>query len=118
MRFLLITAVMAAGLLAIPAVAQACSCLPPTEASVTAKADVAVGGTVLRTWRVGGLMTGRRYATIRVNRIYKGRVPRVIQVETRTNSAACGVNFEIGRSYRFGASARGRNYSTGLCSLF
>jgi hypothetical protein len=102
----------------VPVPVMACSCRPPTLASVKALSDVALEGRVLKTWVVGSEISGRRYATIRVTSTIKGRLPRIIRVVTRTDSAACGVNFEVGQRVRFGASVEGRNYSTGLCSQF
>jgi hypothetical protein len=98
--------------------AQACSCRQPTLASVSANSDVVLSGTVLAVRRVGHSQFGRLFATIRVGKIYKGRLPSTITVETRGNSAACGVNFKAGQQVRFGASSNGRNYATGLCSMF
>jgi hypothetical protein len=115
MKVLFGAILLSAAFLAQPAFA--CSCLPPTEASVLADADVALEGTVLRVRRVGGV-NGKLFATIRVTRALKGKLPRRVIVETNGNSAACGVGFERGQSVRFGAAKSGRNYSTGLCSQF
>jgi hypothetical protein len=97
--------------------AAACSCRPPTEASVLASSDVALQGRVTRVSKVGG-ETGRVFAVIRVEKSLKGRLPRVITVETRASSAACGIAFRPGERVRLGADRKGRNYASGLCSLF
>jgi hypothetical protein len=97
--------------------AHACSCIPPTEANVLASADVALEGVVTRVRRVGGV-NGKVFATIRVTRPLKGKLPRRIIVETAGDSAACGVDFRRGEAVRFGASKDGRNYGTGICSQF
>jgi hypothetical protein len=109
-----------AGLLvfSLPSVASACSCRQPSLASVSANSDVVISGTVVQVRRVGRTQSGRVYATIRVGKVYKGRVPKLMTVETRGSSAACGVGFAVGQTVRFGANQGERNYMTGLCSQF
>jgi hypothetical protein len=111
-------AVIALATMAFDAPAAACKCIAPTEANVLSNATIGVEGEVIGLKRVGGRNAGRLYATIRVARVLKGRVPRTIIVETRGNSAACGVDFQMGQTYRFGASSAGRNYSVSACSVF
>jgi hypothetical protein len=117
MRFFVFSTLLATALVTSSG-AMACSCRSVTEASVKARSDVALEGRVLKTWVIGGEVSGRRYATIRVTNRIKGRLPRTIRVVMRTDSAACGVNFEVGQIVRLGATIEGRNYSTNLCSQF
>ena len=98
--------------------AWACKCLQPTEASVTASSDIALEGTVLKLRRVGNAGSGKIFATLRVNKAIKGKLPRTITVQTNMSPAACGISFTQGQSIRLGASRTGRNYSAGLCSVF
>jgi hypothetical protein len=112
------SAVVIAALAGFAQAAFACSCRQPTEASITANSEVVLSGTVVSVRRVGHSQFGRLFATVRVGRVYKGRLPNTITVETRGSSAACGVKFEAGQQVRFGASSNGRNYMTGLCSQF
>jgi uncharacterized protein YkwD len=51
-----------------------------------------------------------------IEQAWKETVTKNVTVTTATNSAACGVNFEIGTKYLIFADQSGNRFSTGLCS--
>jgi hypothetical protein len=108
-----ILAVLLAAIFAAPA--YACSCRPRTEAEIIEAADVVVAGEVTDVRRRGPSGSGTVIATIDVARIIKGRIHRQIEVLTRDNSAACGVNFEKGQRVRIAASKLNDGLNTNLC---
>jgi hypothetical protein len=95
--------------------ALACSCLPRTEAEIIASADVVVAGKVGEVRRTGPTGSGSVLATIEVTRIIKGRVHRQIQVRTRDNPAACGIDFQPGSVVRVAAQKLHDGLNTNLC---
>lgn len=95
--------------------ALACSCLPRSEAQIIEAADVAVAGKVSDVRRFGRAGSGSVIATIEVTRIIKGRVHRQIQVRTRDNPAACGIDFQPGSVVRVAAQKLNDGLNTNLC---
>jgi hypothetical protein len=95
--------------------ALACSCLPRSEAQIIEAADVAVAGKVSDVRRIGPAGSGSVIATIEVTRIIKGRVHRQIQVRTRDNPAACGIDFQTGSVVRVAAQKLNDGLNTNLC---
>ena len=102
-----------AALLAAAPAALACSCRPRTEAQIIESADVVVVGAVTAVRRLPG--DNLVVATIEVARIVKGRVHRQLQVRTRDNSAACGVDFAEGQRVRVAATRLNDGLHTNLC---
>ena len=105
----------AAFMLASQMPALACSCLPRSEAEIIEAADVAVVGKVGEVRRTGPSGAGGLLATIEVTRIIKGRVHRQIQVRTRDNAAACGIEFKSGSVVRVAAQKLNDGLNTNLC---
>jgi len=95
--------------------ALACSCLPRSEAQIIEAADVVVAGKVGDVRRIGPAGSGSVIATIEVTRIIKGRVHRQIQVRTRDDPAACGVDFQPGSVVRVAAQKLNDGLNTNLC---
>jgi hypothetical protein len=95
--------------------ALACLCLPRSEAQIIEAADVAVAGKVSDVRRIGRAGSGSLIATLEVTRIIKGRVHRQIQVRTRDNPAACGIDFQPGNLVRVAAQKLNDGLNTNLC---
>jgi hypothetical protein len=54
---------------------------------------------------------------LKVEKSWKGNVPRQITVSTATDSAMCGYNFEVGQSYLIYASGTNiNNLQTNICT--
>lgn len=78
--------------------ASACSCLPwPPPAQAVAQVDAVFLGKVLAFNEIAGQQ--RRLAHIEVLKIWKGRAQEADSVTTALNEAACGYDFEIGKTY-------------------
>ena len=115
-RVSLVTGVIT-GALAVSSVAHACSCRPRSNAERLATADVAIEGTVLSVRRAGEGRSDPLIARLRVTSTLKGTVPRVVTLNTRGSSSACGINFVKGETYRLTASREPDGLHTGLCQL-
>jgi Tissue inhibitor of metalloproteinase len=93
-------------ILSFPALAFACNCALTTLASSLKRADAVFRGTVIRKLAD---KNEESFYEVRVNRVFKGCnfiQSNHIIVTTGTNSAACGVNLEVDKSYAlFGANA-------------
>jgi hypothetical protein len=93
---LLFCGVLGAAIWLVPSRGQACKCAPPpsaTEALQQASAVFEASVTQL----VPG--SDENEVTLRVTRAWKGVSTETVRVRTRSDAAACGVAFEIGRSY-------------------
>ena len=78
-----------------PAVGCKCAPPPPPQKALTG-ATAVFSGKVLKIERAAP----QRYSvTFKVGAIYKGVKTTKVDVATATNSAACGVNFTVGKSY-------------------
>jgi len=75
---------------------QACSCLRPPEAPVALKEAGAVF--VGKVTGIEREKDGLR-VTMEVDRAWKGITAKSVIVKTASDSAMCGYNFEIGKSY-------------------
>ncbi len=60
---------------------------------------------------------GRLYADIETGRILKGVVPRVVEVGTANNSAACGYPFKAGQRLTVGAHLSQQMFSVSSCAM-
>ena len=108
--------VLAGGLLLPAGEAVACSCAPaPMMLERIGDIPLVFEGRALG--RSQGPMRVVTY--FQVDRLWKGEAPGLLAVSTATSSAACGVEFQLGQSYRVVASAdpdNGAGYTTNLCS--
>jgi hypothetical protein len=110
--------VAASATLAAPPAACACSCEPTDLAARSDAAAAVFEGRVRAVAREGSAEVGpsRLRVTLEVVQTWKGADAEEIVVTTMTDSAACGVPFEPGRSYLVFAASDGANaLSTGLC---
>jgi hypothetical protein len=108
---------LASALSAFATPATACTCRDRTAAEIVAGADVAIVGTVTEVKRTGPGPDATVIATVTVSRIIKGRIHRQIQLRTRGNSAACGVEFTEGMIIRIAADKLSDGLNTNLCML-
>ncbi len=102
-------------LAAVPA--NACTCRDRTAAEIVAGADVAIVGTVTEVRRTAPGPDATVIATVSVSRIIKGRIHRQIQLRTRGNSAACGVEFTEGMVVRIAAEKLSDGLNTNQCMI-
>lgn len=104
----------AAALVALEGDARACSCVTPKPLPLDAKrkADAVFEG---RAYGQTILGSTTRYS-FDVDRYWKGDLPERIEIETRTQSAACGRTYELGRSYVIYARKDKGRWTDGLCS--
>lgn len=111
---------------------SACSCIPPAApAKALEQADAVFSGKVLKIKReksvykkdtgvqpgpVGGLFASVE-AVFEVDKTWKGTDKKTVSVFTASNSAACGFDFQTGRSYLVYASRDDRQrLITTLCT--
>lgn len=94
----------------------ACSCAPPSQ---TTNDDFQKASAVF----VGKVLSVKRKdkaenATVKfaVQKYWKGKLSNTVKVTTASNSAACGVNFEVGKDYRIYATETEGKLSTTSCS--
>jgi hypothetical protein len=97
--------------------AQACTCRERTAAEIVAAADVAIVGTVTEIRRTGSGPEATVIATVSVSRIIKGRIHRQIQLRTRGNPVACGVEFTKGMTIRIAADKLSDGLNTNQCMI-
>jgi hypothetical protein len=101
---------------------RACSCLPFGDESVAkqvarAKNDARVvfSGRVLEVIR----NPEKHQITVKIKaeKSWKGTVPRRVTITTASDSALCGYNFEVGKSYLiYAQGADAKNLQTNLCT--
>ena len=100
----------------------ACSCLPFDDESVTqqvnrAKKDASVvfSGKVLEVVRKPG--SSSIVVKFRAEKAWKGNVSKRISLSTGADSALCGFNFEVGKSYLIYAQGTdANNLQTNICT--
>lgn len=97
--------------------AHACTCRDRTAAEIVAGADVAIVGTVTEVRRTAPGPDATVIATVTVSRIIKGRIHRQIQLRTRGNPAACGVEFTEGMIIRIAADKLSDGLNTSQCMV-
>ena len=103
-------------------VVSACSCLPFGEESVAqqvnrAKKDASVvfSGKVLEVVRKPE--SSSVIVKFRADKSWKGNVSRRISLSTGADSALCGFNFEVGKSYLIYAQGTdAKNLQTNICT--
>jgi hypothetical protein len=99
--------------------AHACSCLAQSlkiqyyDASITR----VVRAVVLREWPTAVAdQAAKKYYQISVKQAFKGcAAPRPVRISTASNSAACGVDLNIGSEYLLLLSGSGYDLATHLC---
>ena len=106
---------MAALALIAPQACFACSCILRTLDEQAPEADAIFLGTVTDSTRLGGegAVVAFRFE---VDEVYAGVVNEVVAVRTEDNSAACGVEFEVGERYLVLATNFNSGFETTLCS--
>ena len=100
----------------------ACSCLPFVDESVMqqvnrAKKDARAvfSGKVLKVVRKPG--SSSVVVKFRAEKSWKGNVSRRISISTGADSALCGFNFEVGKSYLIYAQGTdAKNLQTNICT--
>lgn len=104
-----------------PQAAWACSCIQSTPAEQMERADVVFTGRVIdqkmktvKTQPFGG-RTWVQW-TFEVEADHKGAVSKQMTVESASNSAACGVNFQMGERYQVFANQSNTALKASLCS--
>ena len=88
-----------AAVLIAPMPAWACSCAPVTTRDALDGADAVFRGTVSERDRVGRGADARIELRFDVSRVFKGRVFSEQVVGTATDSAACGIEAEVGSQW-------------------
>lgn len=112
------TAVIATGiaslsLLALTEQASACSCVKQTREQAAAQASIVITGRVLNVRRDGP----NTYARIETVQMLKGSAPPVVEVMTPVSSAACGYNFERGKTLAIAAQLVEQQFRTNSCLM-
>lgn len=103
-RCIMLGSVMVVGLLAVPS-ALACSCGSWSPHEAMAWADAVFVGLVVETTRdAEGINDGHLFATIDVDKVWKGNVGERVVIRTAPNSAQCGIYFEKEKRYLVYAS--------------
>lgn len=92
--------------------ALACSCAKVSRDEVVKNSDVVFTGTVEKVERAGFWSV----ATLKVHDVEKGTVDEEATVQTASDGAACGVNFEVGQKVEIAAIQRKDRLHTSLCS--
>lgn len=107
--------------------AEACSCVSPgSPAAFVQRADAIFEGVAVRLELVGAdeatdsVFAGSSIllATLRVQKVFKGRLPVWISVESRLTAPECGwQSYPIGQRLIVVANRRGESYFTSSCSM-
>lgn len=94
----------------------ACSCAPPSQTTNDdfQKASAVFVGRVLSVQRKDN--SDMVTVKLAVQKYWKGKISNEVKVTTAKDSAACGVNFEVGKDYLVYATDNNGKLSTGLCS--
>lgn len=104
-----------------PQAAWACSCMRSTPEEQVERADVVFTGRVIdkkmktvESTPLGGLNWVQW--TFEVEADHKGSVSEQVTVESASNSAACGINFQMGKRYQVFANQSNTALRASLCS--
>ncbi len=104
-----------------PQAAWACSCMRSTPEEQMERADVVFTGQVIdkkmktvESTPFGGLNLVQW--TFEVEADHKGSVSEKVTVESASNSAACGINFQMGERYQVFANQSDTALRASLCS--
>lgn len=112
-RILLVLALAAAVLPATIQPASACSCIAVSPEELAKSAKVVFTGQARSVTDDGTFLIVR----FRTRIVYKGAVPRHLDVITSNQSGVCGFPFHDGKRYTvFGGKIRGAETSTNLCT--
>lgn len=112
-RFALLAALCVVGVLAQAGPAWSCSCAASTPFELAEQADVIFTGTV------GSIDRPRsfRIAHVDVETVFKGAVPREVEVTTTSSGSSCGFHFDESMTYTVFADAdRSDSLSTSICT--
>jgi hypothetical protein len=99
-----------------PSFAFACSCMRSPPETIRENAAIIIEGRVTNVQREGD-QNGWVTARIEVTKPVKGSTPGTVNVTTRGNSAACGVNFTRGQTGEFLLTSQQGRYTTNLCLM-
>ncbi|MDH7794494.1 MULTISPECIES: hypothetical protein [unclassified Beijerinckia] len=100
-------------LLALTEQASACSCAKQTREQAAAQASIVITGRVLNVRRDGANI----YARIETVQMLKGSAPPVVEVMTPVSAAACGYNFERGKTLAIAAQLAEQQFRTNTCLM-
>ncbi|MBN9082614.1 MAG: hypothetical protein BGP04_00330 [Rhizobiales bacterium 62-17] len=93
--------------------AAACSCAKQSREQAAQQASLVITGRVLNVRRDGA----NSYARIETVRMLKGAAPPVVEVMTPASSAACGFNFERGKTLAIAAQLSEQQFRTTSCLM-
>jgi hypothetical protein len=93
--------------------AYACTCAPVDLERDLPRADGAFVGTVLERHE----SPGGRIFLFRVEQLYKGDIVNRVEVTTPRDSAACGLDAQVGERLGLLLERDGERWRAGLCSL-
>ena len=126
-RFVAFLAVTFAMVTVIGGTAHACSCVSPgSPATFVQRAGVIFEGVAVKLELIGAddaadsVFAGSSIllATLRVQKVFKGRVPTWISVESRLTAPQCGWQaYPIGQPLIVVANRQGDSYYTSSCSM-
>lgn len=104
-----------------PQAAWACSCMKSTPEEQRERADVVFTGRVIDqkmttadSSSVGGLNWVKWIFEVETD--HKGAISETVTVESASNSAACGINFQMGERYQVFANQGDTALRASLCS--
>lgn len=107
------------GLLAVPASAQACTCVEPDPEQILARSEAAFIG-ILKSVRIldesQPLNSGAIFR-YRVKRAYGARPGRYIRIVSGSSDAICGLPQQTNRKYAMGIDRRRGHWESGLCLM-
>lgn len=102
-----------------PQAAWACSCLKGTPEEQLERADVVFTGQVIdKKMPTDDSSGGLNWVqwTFEVEAEQKGAISEQVIVESASNSAACGINFQVGERYQVFANQSNTALRASLCS--
>jgi hypothetical protein len=111
---LTVAGLVATAALVAAASAGACTCAPVDLERDLPLADGAFVGTVLEQREPAG---GQRVVLFRVEQVYKGDIVNRVEVTTPRDSAACGLDAQVGERLGLLLERDGEDWRAGLCSL-
>lgn len=105
------------GLLLLPSMVQACSCLaPPPPLEALKGADAVFVGRVNALHLTGTSFEEKVNALFEVDQVWKGSLSDRVVIETAQSSAACGFHFSEGEQYLVYAFETEGALETNICS--
>jgi hypothetical protein len=100
--------------------AYACSCMAASPEEALRRPGVVFTGTATAVESLPASEAGDAVETsFTVTQSWKGNVPEKVAVQTLTSSAACGLTFDVGKTYTVAAEPTpdGQAYRTNLCTM-